>query len=555
MHELSIEGAARYSNYGGSTGGVWAYNVGAIWSPIRDIRFRGTYARSVRAPNLSNLHATPAVGFANNLTDPCDQPGGGNAGNNILAGPNRARNCAAAGVPTTLTYVDGSNVTVTIPWSNAPGSGVQGINQGNPNLLPEVGTSLTFGVVFQPRFLPGFSMTLDYYRIKITNVIAGLSGQSIINQCYDDPGGINNPYCTAVFRRTSPISRERHLQRPGRPAGPEPSESGQPLLGPAYLNQPFNFVAQKTSGIDLDMNYRTHIDANIVLNLRAIVSWVQNREQFTSVSAPTVSTRVLGLLGDGGGGGGGGGGGDFAAVHDAEQHAVEPVHPGPHRLDGIVVKEVLERNVDLFPVGLELGELGVEQLLDLDDPGDLLLPARAGRTTAPWCAADRPGGDGSAGSARPIRAPPFSLGGADQLLGAAAVARHQPLAEQAPLDQPADQGIDLALAGVEIADRRFFVNLGHLIGGGRLDAQHQRQEGPLMVGEIIFAGQWSSLRSIQLSMRIASAFRAGQARRRNDPPWREVRYGLLMRLQEGGGLHERQQSAEGRPPRPARRAQ
>jgi len=86
---------------------------------------------------------------------------------------------------------------------NVPGSGVQGINQGNPDLVPEVGTSLTFGAVLQPRFLPGFSLTLDYYRIKITNVIAGLSGQGIINQCYDDPGGISNPYCDAVFRRGS----------------------------------------------------------------------------------------------------------------------------------------------------------------------------------------------------------------------------------------------------------------------------------------------------------------------------------------------------------------
>ena len=300
MQELSLEGAARYSDYGGATGGVWAYNAGGIWAPIRDIRFRATYSRSVRAPNLSNLYATPGVGFANNLTDPCDQPGANaNATNNITAGPNRRANCAAAGVPTTLTYVDGSGATVTVPWSNTPGSGVQGINQGNPNLVPEVGQSLTFGAVLQPRFLPGFSLSVDYYRIKITNVIAGLSGQAIINQCYDDPGGINNPYCAAVFRRTSanPLENATFNGQVDRQVQNLPNQVF-PLLGPAYLNQPFNFVAQKTSGIDLDMNYRTHLNSNIVLSLRAIVSWVQNREQFTSISAPTVSTRILGLLGD-----------------------------------------------------------------------------------------------------------------------------------------------------------------------------------------------------------------------------------------------------------------
>jgi outer membrane receptor protein involved in Fe transport len=299
--ELSIEAAARVSDYGGKTGAVWAYNVGGIWAPIHDIRFRASYAKSVRAPNLSNLYGTPAVTFANGFTDPCDQPGGTNAGNNITAGPNRAKNCAAAGIPTTITYVDASGATVTKPWTNVAGSGIQGVNQGNPGLLPEVGRSLTFGAVLQPRFLPGFSFSIDYYRIKITNLIAGLSGQGIANQCYDDPGGINNPYCASIFRRSAPGTvadltfTGQSSRRLDNIAG---GQATFPVIGNGFLNQPFNYAAQKTSGIDVDASYRTKIFNNIGLNLRALVSWVENREQFTSIAVPTQSTRILSTLGD-----------------------------------------------------------------------------------------------------------------------------------------------------------------------------------------------------------------------------------------------------------------
>ncbi|KAE8235430.1 hypothetical protein A4X03_0g9779, partial [Tilletia caries] len=116
-NELTLEAAARYSDYGGNTGGVWAYNVGGIWSPVSDIRIRAGYARSVRAPNLGNLFATRSETFANGLVDPCSQTV-------IGQNPNRARNCAAAGIPTTM-VVDGN----TIPWVNTPASGVSGFNQ------------------------------------------------------------------------------------------------------------------------------------------------------------------------------------------------------------------------------------------------------------------------------------------------------------------------------------------------------------------------------------------------------------------------------------------
>ena len=51
--------------------------------------------------------------------------------------------------------------------------------------------------------MPGFALTVDYYRIKVRDVISGLTGQAIINRCYDDPTGINNEFCGAISRQTS----------------------------------------------------------------------------------------------------------------------------------------------------------------------------------------------------------------------------------------------------------------------------------------------------------------------------------------------------------------
>jgi len=287
FHELSIEGAARYSDYS-STGGVWAYNIGLIWSPVRDLRFRGTYARSVRAPNLSNLFATRSETF-NAIPDPCSQA-------NILAGPNRVQRCAEAGIPTTL-VVDG----ITVPWNNVSVSTISGFNQGNPDLQPERGTSWTLGAVIQPRWVPGLSISIDYYNIEIRDAIAGLSGAAIVNRCYEDPVSLANPFCDATFRRRTPGDTFRDFTFDGqgdRAIGGSVGNITIPRVGPAFLNQPFNFQSLKTSGIDADVSYRRQIFGNVMLNLRALVSWVDERVEFTFIADPTRSTRLHGTLGD-----------------------------------------------------------------------------------------------------------------------------------------------------------------------------------------------------------------------------------------------------------------
>jgi outer membrane receptor protein involved in Fe transport len=290
--ELTIDGAGRYSHYNiGNTGGVFAWNVNGTWAPIRDIRFRGGLARSVRAPTQSDLFSPATQTFLNGLVDPCSQT-------NINQGPQvngvsvRIANCAAAGVPTTQTFGPPGGPTTTLPFTNVPASGVSANNQGNEALREERGTSLTLGGIIQPRIFPGFSLTVDYYRIRVKNVIQALTGQTIINQCYDSLSGINNPFCAVVFRNPNgTFAGQSNVIHGGTTFSFTPT-------GPAALITSFNFAKLETAGIDFDAAYRHRIMNKVTLNLRGILTHTFYKNLFSDILDPTFKDRILGELGD-----------------------------------------------------------------------------------------------------------------------------------------------------------------------------------------------------------------------------------------------------------------
>src|SRR5690606_3776526 len=70
IEDLSFEGAIRQSDYS-TAGETTAYKAALNWTPVSDIRFRGTYGQSVRAPNISELYTAGRTGGAW-LADPCN---------------------------------------------------------------------------------------------------------------------------------------------------------------------------------------------------------------------------------------------------------------------------------------------------------------------------------------------------------------------------------------------------------------------------------------------------------------------------------------------------
>lgn len=262
FEELSLRGNGRISDYKGSTGTVYAYGGEAVWKPIQDVTLRGTYARSVRAPNLVELYSAQGQNFAPAFNDPCSE-------RNIGTGSaNRAANCAAAGRPAGYDFVYIQSLET--------------LSGGNPNLTEEKSDSWTAGVLLQPRFLPGFSISADYYNITVNNVISSVAAQDIANLCYDSPS-LNNPFC-GLFQRAG---------AGGGPAGEVPFQ----ILEGTLLESTANYAKYKARGLDVNVDYTHNFDFGR-LRLNAVWTHVFQTDQFTDPTDPTFKDRYLDELND-----------------------------------------------------------------------------------------------------------------------------------------------------------------------------------------------------------------------------------------------------------------
>ena len=263
FNELTLKGNGRIANYKGSVGTVYAYGGEAIWRPIKDITLRGTYARSVRAPTLSDLYSQQSQNFAPAPNDPC-------AARNLATGSaTRSANCDAAGRPAGYDYVYTASLEI--------------VGGGNPRLKAETGDSITAGILLQPRFIPGLSISSDYYDIKVTNQIASIgSAQTILNLCYDS-ATLNNPFC-GLF------------QRAGAAGGARGEQQFRVLEG-SLLQSVANFAQFKARGIDTQVNYKHAFDFGKI-DVNVIWTNVMRYESYTSPTDPTFVDVLVNELGN-----------------------------------------------------------------------------------------------------------------------------------------------------------------------------------------------------------------------------------------------------------------
>lgn len=268
--ELTFTGSGRVADYKGGTGTVYAYSGGVEWAPVSDLRFRAAYSSSVRAPYLGDLYSTPGQNFAPGFSDPCS------ARNLNNGSANRAANCAAAGRPTTVTPATPNG------YDYVYSSSLEIVSGGNPNLKAETSKSLTIGGVLRPRWIPGLTVSADYYDITVNNVIASVSAQNIANLCYDS-ATLNNPFC-GLF------------QRAGATGGPRGEEQFRILEG-SLLQSGLNFAKRKARGIDFNAAYN-HSFSWGSLAMKGIYTHVFKRDNYTSPTDPTFVDTILGELGD-----------------------------------------------------------------------------------------------------------------------------------------------------------------------------------------------------------------------------------------------------------------
>jgi iron complex outermembrane recepter protein len=234
-HLLSVSAAIRLSDYS-TIGKTTTWKVDGIYAPIPDIRFRGSYSQAVRAPNIGELFA-PQSGTFGFVTDPCDVTRL-NDGTSF-----RQANCT--------TLLTGLGLTPAQIATFSPSTDPQattsrrGLAGGNPGLSEEEAKTWTAGVVLRPSFIPGLSMSFDWYNIRIKGAINTPSATEVAELCVDQPT-LDNVFCQNIFRANG--------------TGFVLGDGNDPQQRIGFVVGPENVAAFKTSGGDFTVNYRMPTD-------------------------------------------------------------------------------------------------------------------------------------------------------------------------------------------------------------------------------------------------------------------------------------------------------
>lgn len=222
---LEFNGAVRYTNYS-LAGGVTTWKAGLTYKPVSDLLFRVTRSRDIRAPSLDLLFS------------------------------------AGANIQTTIT--DGLNGAFTVRLQPT----------ANPSLVPERANTTTAGVTYQPSQIPGLSLSVDWYNIKLEDAIGSLTPQNTVDLCNSTQSPVT---CAQITRVNGVITQVRTI--------------------------PLNLSTLKTSGLDIEGRFRRNISAGNVpvsFMLHAVANYVHT---FTQVGpgiplqdgAGDVSRQALGI--------------------------------------------------------------------------------------------------------------------------------------------------------------------------------------------------------------------------------------------------------------------
>jgi len=204
LHTLELNAAGRaehYSDQGFSNTAV--PKIGVRWQPLDpQITFRASWGKGYRAPSLAELYQPQTTSIVFNIADPL-----------------------RAGRP-------GSNPNDTNTGQR------QLVSGGNPALSPEKSESWNYGVLIQPKFVPGLSLSVDYYRIEVRDRIGQPATPAII---------LANPNLFPGFiDRATPTASDIANNLPGE------------LLRIRTVTG--NYGTAETSGLDVSAEYRLTTD-------------------------------------------------------------------------------------------------------------------------------------------------------------------------------------------------------------------------------------------------------------------------------------------------------
>jgi iron complex outermembrane receptor protein len=181
---LDLHAALRGARYNGS-GLIAAWRLGLDWQALPSMRLRATRSRDVRAGSLSDRYDESPVGIT--IVDRV-QPG-------------------------------------------EPVYAVVGDRRGNPGIEPELGNTSTAGLVVQPQWAPGLSVSADYFDIRIKDAIAFFGVQRIIDGCAEGRAQL-----CALIERDAPSGQITRVN-----------------------NVVLNIAAARSRGMDLELSWRRRV--------------------------------------------------------------------------------------------------------------------------------------------------------------------------------------------------------------------------------------------------------------------------------------------------------
>lgn len=259
IHLIEFSAAGRHVN-NSLAGSENVFDLGLRYQPVQDITFRVSRSRNFRAPNLYELYAPTTSALSAITADPCDN-------RNIAGGTNpaaRLKNCQAL-FAANPNY--GSLASFQDLSQNYPDAVIT--SGGNSNLKNEVSHTWTWGVVLEPRFVPGLRFSFDRVSINLTDGLSLFTPTNFLSTCYDSTNP--DPSVCSTFTRLATASG-------GLPAG----------TIVAATQTTFNAGLVQYRGDTYDLSYRFKLDQFFhdrnAGSLALAVNAVNNRKLLTSVT-------------------------------------------------------------------------------------------------------------------------------------------------------------------------------------------------------------------------------------------------------------------------------
>jgi outer membrane receptor protein involved in Fe transport len=172
----------RYSDYDPSGETTDTYKVAASWDINDQVKFRGSFQRAVRAPNVvDQFQPVQGTLFAMD-EDPC-----GGVVNGVSQRGYSFEQCARSGVTQAIWDRGGPN--------DSPAAQYNTIIGGSTELKPEESDTYSFGLILSPDFIDGLTVSVDWYNIDVDGAISEIDPETTLLQCIE-----NGAFCEKIGR-------------------------------------------------------------------------------------------------------------------------------------------------------------------------------------------------------------------------------------------------------------------------------------------------------------------------------------------------------------------